>query len=75
MYPVTPSSAIGELFVLSSQLSLSATLKVLLLAAIFFVAAPPLSLVGSVQRLLNFGYQIGPAVQRPAAYHYYKRRY
>ena len=71
MYPVTPSSAVGEVSVLSSQLSLSATLKVLLLAAIFFASAPPLSLVGLVQNLLNFGRQMVPAVRRPAACHYY----
>ena len=71
MYPVTPSSAVGEVSVLSSQLSLSATLKVLLLAAIFSASAPPLSLVGLVQNLLNFGRQMVLAVQRPAACHCY----
>ena len=65
MYPVTPSSAVGEVSVLS------ATLKVLLLAAIFFASAPPLSLVGLVQNLLNFGRQMVLAVQRPAACHCY----
>ena len=65
MYPVTPSSAVGEVSVLS------ATLKVLLLAAIFSASAPPLSLVGLVQNLLNFGRQMVLAVQRPAACHCY----
>ena len=65
MYPVTPSSAVGEVSVLS------ATLKVLLLAAIFSASAPHLSLVGLVQNLLNFGRQMVLAVQRPAACHCY----